>query len=471
MHLIFVATHYPYPIIVILGTATLSLTFVCYQSDKIISESIFKLERNENMDRRKFLENLGLVGVGATGTAVFGRLNRSEARADAGLFLPLVAGEIDPNLTATPTPSPTPQPNGAADHFSGIIVAAADASAVEKDGAHFVCSGTNDHAIINQAINSLGDIGGLVRLTAGTYNCAGAIKLNRRISLIGVGRGTKLKAIGTWAAYDGVAQGGVIEPADSGIDKTLVGFLTIDGNRWDGGDTRGIYYNINSKDDFDEGPDAGHYFTDIYIYRTQRHGFHITGSHMRATKATRLRVYNVGDEGNTEAHGFYIQSPDGMYTQCETGSSSGHGFNVDGANNHFTNCKAWFSDLNGWHVQAVRGMYSVCEAQDNAGHGFYITSGPNSFSSCHADSNSWEPNNPAVTYDGFHIPWGSRIQLIGCSAYDKNEGERGNWQRYGFFVGSGAEHIQILGTVKDNATAGTGGDGIVKSSNNVMVAG
>ncbi|MEM9776095.1 MAG: hypothetical protein AAF902_16070, partial [Chloroflexota bacterium] len=364
------------------------------------------------MNRRKFIESLGLASAGAGGAAVFSHFAGAETQAQSGneIYLPTVR-------------------NGAADHFSGLIVAAASAPNVVKDGAHLICSGTNDHEVINQALTSLGDAGGLVRLTAGTYNCAGAVKMQRRTSLLGSGRATILKAIGTWTAFDGSAQGAVIEPADSGTDKTLVGFLAINGNRYQNADTQGIYYHIDSKADFDEGPDAGHYFTDLYIFQTNRHGLHVSGSHMRATKVTRMRVYNVGDEGGTEAHGFWIDSPDGMYSQCETGSSSGHGFFVDGSNNHFVNCKAWFSDLNGWQISNVRGMYSACEAQDNAGHGFYIGSGPNSFTSCHADSNSWQPDDPAATHDGFHIPWGSRIQLIGCSAYDKNESNRGNWQR------------------------------------------
>ncbi|MCB0021313.1 MAG: hypothetical protein KDE09_26135, partial [Anaerolineales bacterium] len=75
------------------------------------------------------------------------------------------------------------------------------------------------------------------------------------------------------------------------------------------------------------------------------------------------------------------------------------------------------------------------------------------------------------SFDGFHIPWGSRIQLVGCSAYDKNEGGRGHWQRYGFFIGSSAEHIQIIGTVMDNATAGVGGSGAGNASNLILVNG
>ncbi len=406
------------------------------------------------MNRRKFLESLGLAGAGAAGTAALGQMTTQAAEPESNneIYLPMVT-------------------NGAGDHFSGLIVAASNAPTAEKDGAHLICSGTDDQTVINQAIAELGDTGGLVRLTAGTFNCSGAVRLKRRISLLGVGRATILKAIGTWSAFDGSAIGAVIEPADTGTDKTLVGFLSINGNRWDGADTQGVYYNITSKADFDEGPDAGHYFTDLYIYRTKQHGFHVSGSNMRATKVTRVRVFNVGAEGETEAHGFYINSPDGMYAQIETGSSSGHGILVEGANNHFTNCKAWFADLNGWHISSVRGVYSACVAQDNAGHGFYCGSGPNSLTSCHADSNSWQGDTPAATHDGFHIPWGSRIQLIGCSSYDKNESNRGNWQRYGFYVGGSAEHIQIFGTVKDNATGATGGNGIGNAANNIMVAG
>lgn len=406
------------------------------------------------MNRRKFLESLGLAGAGAAGATALGQMttDAAEPNAETELYLPMVT-------------------NGAADHFSGLIVAANNAPEPEKNGAHLICPGIDDQVTINQAIAQLGESGGLVRLTAGTYNCSGAVRLGRRISLLGVGRATILKATGSWSAYDGSQYGAIIEPADGGTDKTLVGFLALDGNRWEGGDTLGIYYNITSKDAFDEGPDAGHYFTDLYIYRTKRHGFHIKGTNMRATKVTRIRVYNVGAEGETEAHGFFIDSPDGMFSQIETGSSSGYGILVEGANNHFTNCKAWFSDLNGWHISSVRGVYSACVAQDNAGHGFYIGSGPNSLTSCHADSNSWESAAPAATHDGFHIPWGGRIQLIGCSSYDKDEGGRGNWQRYGFYVGGSAEHIQIFGTVKDNATAGTGGNGIESLANTIMVNG
>ena len=100
--------------------------------------------------------------------------------------------------------------------------------------------------------------------------------------------------------------------------------LALDGNRWNGGDCLSIYYNITRGDAFDEGPDAAHQFADVYIYRTRRHGIHLTGGRMRANQLTRLRVYNVGDEGVTEAHGYFINCPDSFLSQCESGSSAEH---------------------------------------------------------------------------------------------------------------------------------------------------
>jgi len=364
--------------------------------------------------------------------------------------------------------APTPAWAGAGDR---LVVAAADAPPPLKAGAALVCDGVDDQVEINAAMDLLQATGGLVQLTEGNYELSGAVRMRRRTTLFGKGRSTLLRANGSWPAYDGTAQGAIVEPFDEGTDKTLVGYLTLDGNRWQGADVGGVYFSITTDQDFDEGPDAANYFTDVYIYRTQRHGFHLAGGRSRGTLATRVRVYNVGGEGVTEAHGFLIDCPDGFFAQCEAGSASGAGFYIDGANNRFTNCKAWFSDRSGFELRSPRNQLSACESQDNEMHGYYITTGPNSLVGCHADSNSWNSAAPTSSYDGFHLPFSSRVQLVGCSAYDKDEGGRGNWQRYGFFLGSSCQHCQVVGVVKDNATAGLGGDGANEPTNLLLVNG
>lgn len=402
------------------------------------------------MRRRDFLRSIGATGTGLSAGFWMGQ-HQSEVAADEYTYLPIIANN--------------------AGALTSILVAAADAPAIVKNRAHYICDGVDDQAEINRAITDLGAVGGQVQLSEGTFICAGPVKLARRIALVGKGRASILKAVGSWAAYDGAPQGGVIEPKDGTIDKTTIAYLAINGNRYQGADVQGVYFNITAKTGFDEGPDAAHTFSDLYIYHTRRHGFHITGSYMRATKASRIRVYNVGEEGVIEAHGIFVESPDGFFSECESGSSSGSGFYVDGANNHFSTCKSWYSDLSGWQIRQPRGQYASCEAQDNLEHGFYITAGPNSLVGCHADSNSWNGDAPAANFDGFHIPWGNRIQLVGCSAYDKNEGTRGNWQRYGFFVGSAAEHCQIIGTISDNVSGAMGGSGVGNNTNLLMVNG
>ncbi len=407
------------------------------------------------MDRRKFLHH---GGVAAT-LAAPSLLATSAHGAGAEL-----SGPGDATFQSGP-------------RAQSILVAAADAPTSLRSAADYRCDGNNDQAQINAAVAFLGARGGLIQLTEGTFNCTGAVRLGRRIALFGKGRATILKAHGTWLAHDGSEGGGVIEPLDDGIDKITVAHLAIDGNRYNNADVRGIYANIETKANFDEFSDAAHTYADLYIHRTRRHGIHLAGSHSRANKLSRIRIINVGDDGagrtgeGYQANGYHLQCNDSSISQCETGSASGNGFYLEGANNRLTNCKAWFSELTGFQVRNWRLQLTACEAQDNREHGFYITSGPTTLVSCHADSNSWNASAPESAYDGFHIPWGSRIQLIGCSAYDKNESSRGFWQRYGFYLGSSADQCQIIATVRDNASGATGGSGATNGANLLMVNG
>ncbi len=349
------------------------------------------------------------------------------------------------------------------------LVASSTAPDKVAKAADFVCQGYNDQQVINDAVNSLGSRGGAVRLSRGVFNVTGAIRLKRRVNLVGEGRATILRANGQWNAYDGTAPGAVIEPKNNGIDKTCIMDLAVDGNRSGGANARGIYYRITSANRFDEGPDPTHMFSHVYVYNTNSHGIHLAGSRMRATKLSCVRVYDAG--GQSPANGFRIECPDGSYHQCETGSASGDGFFIAGTNNRFTNCKSWYSDGNGFFIKTPRNQFAACDSQDNEKHGYYINSGPNSLVGCHADSNSWRGSSPQSAYDGFHLPWSTEVQLVGCSAYDKNESGRGNWQRFGVYVGGASENCQLIVTTRDNASGGLGGSGATNNTNIVMVTG
>jgi len=423
------------------------------------------------MKRRQFIKQMGIAGLGTSIFVAGNELGTAHAQ-ENDIYLPSIAtGSNNTQTQNVETSNSDLLALNSGTSGPCVLVAAQNAPATIRNAAQYRCDGNNDQNTINQAINDLQPVGGLIQLSEGTFNCSGSVRVARRTMLFGRGRATILKAQSSWSAHDGSWPGAVVEPKDNGTDKTWVGSLAINGNRWGGADVQGLYYNITDKQNFDEGPDAAHYFTDLYIHATKRHAFHLKGNQNRGNKIARIRVWNPGDENSSEfAHGFFLESPDSYYLQCESGSSTGSGFYVAGSNCHFVSCKGWYSDQSGWEIRSVRGSYSSCEGQDNQEHGFYITSGPNSLTSCHADSNSWNRGNPQSNYDGFHLPWGRSIQLIGCSAYDKNESQRGHWQRHGIFMGSGCEQCQVIATVRDNTSSGLGGNAN-QNLNIIMISG
>jgi len=348
-------------------------------------------------------------------------------------------------------------PASAAAGTSGfsVLVAASNAPQNMLDIADYVCTGGNDQDTINEAINSQSKLGGVVALSPGSFNCSGPVKVRSRVTLVGSGRSSVMRATTAWS-------GAMIEAYSTSTDKVTISDLGLDGEYKNVG---GILLNVTTKNSFEDGsPDAANYITDVYIHAVRGNGLHMTGRHNRGYCITRVRVWDAG------GHGFVFDSPDGFVHQCETGSSGKDGFRITSGNTRFTNCKAWYSDLSGFHIAAVRNQFTACESQDNEQHGFYIASGQVSLTSCHADSNSWNRNQPVAQYSGFHIIRDrNRIQLIGCQAYDKNEGGRGNWQRWGFYLEGRNSECQISGVGRDHVDGALfEGDNVIGNSIDVL---
>ena len=105
-----------------------------------------------------------------------------------------------------------------------LIVAAADAPAQMKTTAHYVCTGTDDHLVIEQAIADLPTGGGTVQLTPGTFN--GHVRVRKaNTRLLGSGWGTIIK----------IQAGAILKNTDCPVrvfaDGCYVGHLTVDGNK------------------------------------------------------------------------------------------------------------------------------------------------------------------------------------------------------------------------------------------------
>lgn len=72
---------------------------------------------------------------------------------------------------------------------SSVTVAAYNAKAKSRKNADFLCTGTNDDEIINQAIQSLSPEGGEIKLTDGLFLTSSPILIDRRIKITGEGYG------------------------------------------------------------------------------------------------------------------------------------------------------------------------------------------------------------------------------------------------------------------------------------------
>ena len=75
-----------------------------------------------------------------------------------------------------------------AQHTSTVFVAASDASAKSKSGADYICTGTNDEETIQDAVDSLPSVGGIVQLSEGTF------VFSNNISNATVPQGVELKS-------------------------------------------------------------------------------------------------------------------------------------------------------------------------------------------------------------------------------------------------------------------------------------
>lgn len=73
-----------------------------------------------------------------------------------------------------------------------IYVGSSELSEGQKLSCDYVCDGVDDQNEINQAISSLPDSGGEVHLSRGIFNISNSIVINKRIKLVGEGKGITL---------------------------------------------------------------------------------------------------------------------------------------------------------------------------------------------------------------------------------------------------------------------------------------
>jgi parallel beta-helix repeat protein len=117
--------------------------------------------------------------------------------------------------------------NGMPPRAATLVVAASNSSAAGKASADYVCTGTNDHTVINSAITALGTNAGKVVLLEGLFAIAASINLPSNVSLEGQGDATVLQIPNANNATFNMIQNADSTNGNTGID---VSNLKIDGN-------------------------------------------------------------------------------------------------------------------------------------------------------------------------------------------------------------------------------------------------
>lgn len=77
---------------------------------------------------------------------------------------------------------------------TATLVVGSSTAGYTADDVDYLCTGTSDHTVINNAIAALPTGGGKIVLLEGTYNISGAVLVNKdNVTLEGMGNGTVLK--------------------------------------------------------------------------------------------------------------------------------------------------------------------------------------------------------------------------------------------------------------------------------------
>lgn len=107
--------------------------------------------------------------------------------------------------------------------YADIVIGPAGTPSSDAD---YVCTSTNAHTIINNAIISLGTDGGKVLLLKGLYNIYGKIVLKDNVTLSGMGRATVLKRM--FQEISGNEKGVITA---SMLNSAVIENLSVNGNK------------------------------------------------------------------------------------------------------------------------------------------------------------------------------------------------------------------------------------------------
>lgn len=325
------------------------------------------------------------------------------------------------------------------------VIAASTSPASVKAAADYVCDGTDDQLVINQALNdNIGNGSGGVQLVGGIYFISGPILVGRAQTINGIGMLTELRA----SAFTGY----VIEGKTLDVNMITVSNLFINAqyNANVGGikilnDNTSFPTSGTGADRPGTNPDSVHWIHHVYVRAPGQHGIYLgtpsggTGN-SRGNKVHSCRVTVAGGDG---VHLDAASDSFLMDILCTTNDGNGgYGFFFGGGSTKAVMCKTAYTNLDGFRIQSSRAQLTGCSAQDSGGHGYYIANDAH-LTGCQADSNG---RLAAGGADGYYIA-ASEVMLEGCRALDRNQSAQR--QRHGFNWASGTD-VYITGQAYNN---------------------
>ncbi|GAA3290685.1 hypothetical protein Dvina_19145 [Dactylosporangium vinaceum] len=325
---------------------------------------------NQNVNRRTILTGAAVVGAGVAAAGMV--LRAGEASADVG----------------------------AASRPTRITVASKDAPAYIREGANYVCTGTNDQDKINAAIAeaATGDASGnsrgalnAVELSGGQFYCSGSILLRSGIDVQGAGPfATVLVAVNLTAASGAGTRVGLVKLADINVHGAGIHDLTLEGGNASGGTCDALVFTGDPDHDPtgypDSSPDPCCYAYNLFVVNFRSAGVGGAGrSGLVAEKDSRGTFFHSSTVRKISGDAVLMDSPDSHIDRMHIGGVDGNGVHILGGNVKVTNTKAYYCNTAGFAVEGDRSTLSAVEVQDSA-VGFDISASPVVISSATADS-------------------------------------------------------------------------------------
>lgn len=336
--------------------------------------------------------------------------------------------------------------SGAATPSYVCVVISKDMPQTFKDAAaglenYFQCTGTNDDAVIQSAIdraaplpayNSTSPSGarqlGTVQLTGGAFIVGNPLKMRTGVHLRGVGNLTELRAVGLTDDGTGypAATPAVIKQLDVGSHDMWISDLWIACNYAAGNNCHGICFSgpggsANDSTYPDHGSDPSNQVHRVFINGVSgsAHGLWLTNN-CRAGHYSSLWIR----ANNTNGYGVFADStPDSVLTGCDI-SGCAYAYRIEGANWRLHGCKSFYNE-GGFYIGSGRHALGICESQDD-GVGFNLAGIKSVAAALNVD---------CARDDGIIIA-GNRWAIAAFEVYQRSGGRFGTTARGLTFSGS-----------------------------------